>query len=197
MRGAEGLLGLLRRTAGLPVAEVDPIPQAPHRHVALLHREALASAFGFAPSPGLTEGFPEAPVKAQAAFVHPGGGNARKAFSPEFYRAVSERLRASGFSRVVTLLGPAELERGLDAEFRGGETVMPPDATGLADWLENAAVFVGNDSGPSHLAGFMGISSVVFYRDTDPGVWGVLGRHVRRIRAEGEDEAMEKFVSAE
>lgn len=43
---------------------------------------------------------------------------------------------------------------------------------------EQAAVFLGNDSGPGHLAASLGIPARIVFRSTDPKVWSPLGPRV-------------------
>jgi heptosyltransferase-3 len=48
----------------------------------------------------------------------------------------------------------------------------------LACWLRRARVFVGNDSGISHLAAAVGTPVQAFFRTTDPAVWAPRGSTV-------------------
>ena len=41
-----------------------------------------------------------------------------------------------------------------------------------------AAVFLGNDSGPGHLAASLGIPAKIVFRSTDPKIWSPLGPRV-------------------
>ena len=45
--------------------------------------------------------------------------------------------------------------------------------------VESASNFVGNDSGPCHLASMLGIPTDAFFRSTNPMVWKPLGPRVR------------------
>jgi heptosyltransferase III len=187
---------LLAQRASLPVAVVDPRLPVGRIHAA---RHACESIRRFLPievPEDLTAGFPDHASLGRRAFIHPGSGGLKKCHSPEFYRGIADVLRGRGFERPVVLLGPAEVERGWTERFDGMERVTPDSATGLADRLSNAALYLGNDSGPSHLAAFMGIPSLVFYRSTDPKVWGALGRRTRWIAAPDEQEAGTLFKSA-
>jgi ADP-heptose:LPS heptosyltransferase len=38
--------------------------------------------------------------------------------------------------------------------------------------LANAALFVGNDSGPAHMAAAFGVPSVVIFGSSDAEIWG-------------------------
>jgi ADP-heptose:LPS heptosyltransferase len=60
----------------------------------------------------------------------------------------------------------------------------------LAELLLYSSLYIGNDSGVSHLAGFVGTPTIALYKTTDPGIWGVLGKNVAHITAEDEDSAL-------
>jgi heptosyltransferase-2 len=53
----------------------------------------------------------------------------------------------------------------------------------LACWLRQARLYVGNDSGISHLAAAVGIPTVAIFGPTDPAVWAPRGAHVAVVRA--------------
>jgi ADP-heptose:LPS heptosyltransferase len=38
--------------------------------------------------------------------------------------------------------------------------------------LAGAALFVGNDSGPAHMAAAFGVPSIVIFGPSDPEIWG-------------------------
>lgn len=48
----------------------------------------------------------------------------------------------------------------------------------LACWLRRARIFIGNDSGISHLAAAVGTPVHIFFRTTDPKVWAPRGPSV-------------------
>ena len=62
------------------------------------------------------------------------------------------------------------------------EWVRFDDLYELACWLRGARVFVGNDSGISHLAASVGTPVGVYFRTTDPRVWAPRGHSVNLIR---------------
>ena len=68
--------------------------------------------------------------------------------------------------------------------------VRPKDVMALADLLSHASLYIGNDSGVSHLAGFTGTQTIVLYKTTDPKIWGVLGRKVTHISADNKKTAL-------
>ena len=65
-----------------------------------------------------------------------------------------------------------------------GEVREPRNAVGLLDCLTGASAFVGNDSGPGHLAAFLGLPTVSLFGPTDPARWKPLGPRVTVLRRE-------------
>ena len=51
----------------------------------------------------------------------------------------------------------------------------------LSRYLRKAQVFIGNDSGITHLAAYMGCPTIALFGSTDPRVWGPVGRRSRVI----------------
>ena len=49
------------------------------------------------------------------------------------------------------------------------------DLGALAAILRSARLFLGNDSGPTHLAAQLGVRTVAFFGPTDPGLWAPIG----------------------
>ena len=81
------------------------------------------------------------------------------------------------------MLGPAETARGF--QNTGDETEClehPPIAT-LASTLASARLFIGNDSGVSHLAATVGAPTVAIYGPTSDVIWRPDGARVRTVRA--------------
>ena len=116
--------------------------------------------------------------------VHPGAGNLDKRWSG--YAALVEQLACQGGYRVVVIEGPAEPGSGAVVRRR-----LPSDRVAvasslslelLAGVLSRCAGYIGNDSGISHLAAGLGVTSVVLFGPTAPGIWGPLGGHVEILR---------------
>jgi ADP-heptose:LPS heptosyltransferase len=49
------------------------------------------------------------------------------------------------------------------------------DLYDLACWLSRAALFVGNDSGPAHIAAATGTNMIVLFGPSNPRVWAPRG----------------------
>jgi len=60
----------------------------------------------------------------------------------------------------------------------------------LAAILQQARLFLGHDSGISHIAAATGAASLLLFGPTDPDVWAPLTGDVKIIRAPGGDLAL-------
>ena len=69
-----------------------------------------------------------------------------------------------------------------------GQRLLPQNLIELYRELTQARLFIGNDSGPSHLAGIMGLPTVALFGPTDPAIWKPLGPKVQVIRGEPIDQ---------
>ena len=49
----------------------------------------------------------------------------------------------------------------------------------LACWLARASLYIGNDSGITHLAAAVGTPTLALFGPTDPAVWAPRGPNVR------------------
>ena len=125
---------------------------------------------------------------ARGVVIHPGSGGRRKNLSPDFWQAIMESVPCKADMTVI--LGPAE--EGLRERFqhpmpgRTNRVVFCPDMEALCSLLEEAALYVGHDSGVTHLAAMLGTPTMALFRETDARVWGPLGPGVRVIRVREE-----------
>lgn len=118
--------------------------------------------------------------------IHPGSGSHRKNWPVDRFVDLAVVLQAAG-RPVRFVLGEAERDR-FDTRELGqlrscADCEEPSTLTALLDTLLNASAYVGNDSGPSHLAGIVGVPSVVLF-GRDPTAWRPLGPRVQVIRGE-------------
>ncbi|MGA1865517.1 MAG: glycosyltransferase family 9 protein [bacterium] len=182
---------LLKMSASLPVILVPPFPSK-RMHVALYHYLAIKSHFPIKESYPLSPHFQLDVKKEKYALIHPGSGSFSKNFHLQFYLEVAEILRQSDYADVRFILGPAEDEK-IAKGLRREKIHRPRDAEALAEMLAGASLYIGNDSGVSHLSGVLGTSSIVLFKTTDPEVWGVLGRRVINIKSGNEGSALRKI----
>jgi heptosyltransferase-2 len=108
-----------------------------------------------------------------------------KEWPPEHYATLIDLLAARCHAQCVLVGAPAERERcdRIAALSRRGAIVTAGE-TGIGDLIALLSLcdgFVGNDSGPMHLAGALGIPTVAIFGSTNPGRTGPLGPRVRVI----------------
>jgi len=103
------------------------------------------------------------------AVIHPFSGSPKKNWPLEKFRALARQLE-----RVM----PVRWCRGReDPPLQGA--VQIDDLYELACWLARARLYVGNDSGITHLAAAVGTPVLALFGATNPEVWGPRGSNVR------------------
>lgn len=119
--------------------------------------------------------------------IHPGSGGLSKCWCIDNFLAIAEHVQEKDWA-VVFLLGPAELERYTASTLRQIQSVAPVlQACSLEKVLcvlECAHAFAGNDSGVSHMAGAMGLRTMVIFGSTDANVYRPVGPCVQVFQAE-------------
>ena len=181
-----GTAELLRPTATRPVVLIKPFPASPTTHIASYYLNTAASAYPVTPPADLATLFPWRPPggKRNGVLIHPGSGSVKKNFSSTFYLSLAEVIEASFHVEVSFLLGPVEQERGESAAYqKTGKVIRPGSAVELAAALSQATLLIGNDTGPTHLAGALGVAVIALHKSTDPAIWGALGGGVTHIAA--------------
>jgi heptosyltransferase III len=118
------------------------------------------------------DGIPRIQCPAQRdkfAVIHPFSGSPRKNWPLEKFRALAQKLEHTG--PVSWCAGPD------DPPLPGA--VRIDDLYELACWLARARLYIGNDSGVTHLAAAVGTPVLALFGPTDPRVWAPRGSHVR------------------
>jgi ADP-heptose:LPS heptosyltransferase len=91
--------------------------------------------------------------------VHTGAGQAVRVWPLDRYRILVNRLRSKGF-RVQVACDPDQESWWRTA---GEKDVAVPRGAALITLLEKAGAFIGNDSGPGHLAAFCGVPTFTIF----------------------------------
>lgn len=120
--------------------------------------------------------------------LHPGSGSKKKVWPLERFLNLTHYLQDHMGSKILVVLGPAEGSEVQEA-FEGIGPNKPILAKGLsllqlASVMEGCRLFIGNDSGISHMAAALGLSTVAIFGSTDPRVWSPKGERVLVIRKE-------------
>jgi hypothetical protein len=109
--------------------------------------------------------------------IHAGSGAARKNWRG--FAELAAAWRARYAAPVVVLIGPAEADTILDTDVVVRDIALPR----VAALLKACDVFVGNDSGVSHLAAVVGAHGTVLFGPTDPTTWAPCSQHLRVLHA--------------
>ncbi len=119
------------------------------------------------------------------AIIHPGSGSAAKCWPRERFVALGQWLAGEGMSPVI-VLGPVEMEtwRQDSHLWASGLPVLAAPPLGvLAAVLAGATLYVGNDSGVSHLAAAVGAKTLALFGPTIVDNFRPLGRSVATVAA--------------
>ncbi len=189
----------LGKNASLPVVTIVPFPKDIRKHLAEYNYESVREPFGLEKTDDLAALMP--PPQAlrtdqKLLLVHPGSGSERKNLPVSFYLTATEELGKRFGLEPSFVLGPAELERGLPEKLRGRHIFSPKTVSELKELLLKAALYIGNDSGPSHLAAAIGIRTIAIYISTDPAIWGTVGKYSTNIRASDQQEALDMLFES-
>jgi len=110
--------------------------------------------------------------------LHPGSGSVKKNAPLELFVELYRSLEGLG-EKPLFVLG--EAEKHLEELLKNFETYKVEDIVKFAKLLKGSKAFVGNDSGFTHLAGYLGVPTIALFGPTDPTVWKPVGPYVEVI----------------
>lgn len=109
----------------------------------------------------------------------PGSGSKEKNWPAEFFSAVARWWRESIRGQVLTFLGPAETAISEAESLCRSSLVVRNESLGkVAALLSRCDLYLGNDSGLTHLAAAVGIATAALFGPSDPVQWAPRGRRV-------------------
>jgi heptosyltransferase-3 len=116
--------------------------------------------------------------------LHPGSGGRDKCWPPERFAALAGRFLKHDW-RVLIIEGPADEEVASQVmqllPAGRAQRVSGLALPQLAALLARATLFVGNDSGVTHLSGLVGAPTLALFGPTDPAIWAPRGPRVRMV----------------
>ena len=138
-----------------------------------------------APSAHFTLSFPDEPARPTGTpilTIHPGSGSSKKCWPIHHFLTVAREAHRLWKAQIVWLFGPADepIHQKL-REIAGeipGKIFRHRPLREVAALLRQSHAYLGNDSGISHMAGILGVPSIVVFTTTDPRIWKPLGPHV-------------------
>ncbi|MEM6334453.1 MAG: glycosyltransferase family 9 protein [Planctomycetota bacterium] len=151
-------------------------------HAAVLDRAGVTSLS--APDPGVDLHHPDGPI-----VVHPGSGSVAKQWPLERFEALIDRLHDAQPDRAIRVIaGEAEIDRWPPetlGHWQGRHHLIEcRTAAALLDAMRDAAVYIGNDAGPTHVAAQAGLPTVALFGPSNPQVWSPVGPRVQAITSE-------------
>jgi heptosyltransferase III len=103
--------------------------------------------------------------------IHPGSGSRKKNWAFSNYLQVAEKIRSRGLP-IIWICGPAEDHFA----FPTSDTVYNNrPLSDLVTLLGQSTLFIGNDSGITHLAAASGCAVIAIFGPSDPVVWAPRG----------------------
>jgi len=123
--------------------------------------------------------------KALLVALHPGSGSRAKVWPSGNFAQLSRYLLDNDRVHLIAPIGPADKEHAEDyCALISSDRIIPVTdltVTELAALLKRCMVYVGNDSGVTHMAAAVGTPVVALFGPTDPKVWGPQGRRVHTV----------------
>ena len=128
---------------------------------------------------------------------HPGSGSAKKNYSPAFWIALLNALQKELYLQpgaFSLLLGPAEenVQSTYERHAKNGtlEIMFSLQKEALTSLLRKASLYIGLDSGISHLAAMCGTPTISLFKSTSMSQWRPIGPHVSVLKAKNGDASL-------
>ncbi len=126
--------------------------------------------------------------------IHPGSGSEKKNWPIDRWVELCQRRVTAGKENFVVVSGEADDERTqyLLARWPGKSPLVARhlQLPHLAAVLAACRLFVGHDSGVTHLSAAAGCPSIALFGPTDPAMWAPVGSHVRVLERYGDMAAI-------
>ena len=123
---------------------------------------------------------PDAPPGPYAV-IHPLAATAEKTWPAPYFFELAQRLSRSFELEPVFIGGPGEDL----SPFHNWRTLSGTPLREVARLMRGAALFVGNDSGPAHVAAAFGLPEVVFFGPSDAEIWAPWRTPAEVLQADG------------
>jgi heptosyltransferase III len=108
----------------------------------------------------------DSPKKGKYAVIHPYASAPQKKWPAERFCEVARYLNLWNITPVFLA------DQGDDASPFTAHQVFRGSLSDVKALLSKASVFIGNDSGPAHMAAAFAVPSVVLFGASDPAIWG-------------------------
>jgi len=190
---------------------IDFLPALPEnstKHVTEFRRIQLEGLFGllrgFIPAPKIdwtqeeerfAHEFLADKPKLSRLVIHPGASGQSKRWSFKKFADLADRLASNSKTHLILLEGPLDevTVNKVAAAVRNStllDKIKIENLSRLAAVLNRCDVYVGNDSGITHLAAAVGIFTVAIFLNSNPQVWAPRGPQVCFLRRPRVDEVL-------
>lgn len=119
---------------------------------------------------------------AKAFVIHPGSGSKKKNYPSDFWLELIKGLNPALLNNLTMLLGPAELSRQKDLmkklSAQGLNIVKSPDKEELLSIFRKTSLYIGHDSGITHLAAMTGVYTIALFRNSCAKQWSPIGPYI-------------------
>ncbi|MCC6415988.1 MAG: glycosyltransferase family 9 protein [Opitutaceae bacterium] len=158
----------------------------PRTRPAARHFNALIQSITGSVAPDWIQLVPPRPV-ANLIAIHPGSGSPRKNWPLNRWEKIADWLRTTMCMNPVFILGEAEAALVPAAHFEVWRNLPLAE---LARRLATCRLFLGHDSGISHLAGAYCHAGLLLFGPTDPGIWAPPNPQFKVLGVDGELSAI-------
>ena len=169
---------------GIPATPPPAAIIAPPYHTVLEARDFLSQNLG---------------PKDLFVLLHPGSGGKQKLWAVAGWLSVINKLSAHSHIRFALLQGPADagIVENLRSQLESNSLIPVENwqLGKLAALMHEADLYLGNDSGITHLAAACGTPTIALFGPTDPQIWGPQGPQVSIIRWQPESSFNEQTES--
>jgi ADP-heptose:LPS heptosyltransferase len=207
--GEGTLIGNLKQVCQGLIFHINPFPEWIERIHSTDHLLRELTRYGFSPSKkiprlfltekdkdwgisffrvkGLTE-----QERSKAILIHPGSGSKKKVWPLEGFLKLTHYFQKHFTCRILIVLGPAEgpeVQKAFEEmEWELGSTapflVKGLSLLKLASVMEGCQLFIGNDSGITHMAAALGLPTIAIFGPSDHKIWSPRGEKVFVARKE-------------
>lgn len=109
--------------------------------------------------------------------INPGSGSRIKNWAFDNYTNLSIYLKNLGY-KIFWICGPAEI----DFKFAENDNILKDiNILSLTAFLKRCDVYIGNDSGVTHLAAASGCKTIALFGASNPDIWRPVGKQVRLV----------------
>lgn len=108
------------------------------------------------------------PAPRPFAVLHPFASQNSKRWPVDHFLQLAQLLQQR-FALEPVFIGDASDDL---SPFAGFRTIYGAPLDEIMSLVKSAALFIGNDSGPAHMAAAFGVPVVVLFADSDPEIWG-------------------------